>query len=191
MKKLLILIVLGTGWFSAFAQNQDGILQSIRFDLNGSVVVPSSLSSAIGPGLGFGFASRDLDVMLLTRMAMYDMDTISPRQFYQGLLRADIKFPLPDSPLVILGGIGVGASYGLDLPKTSVPGNERFAGIAPSFELSTGVLFPLNQTISAIGRIGYAMNNFRIDEFNSLKYSGFLTEIGIRFALGNTVPLQY
>lgn len=195
MKKLLFAIMLTGLLFSMNAQGKTSFWDRLRFDINTSALVPSSQSAAFAPAFGFGFSSYDLDVMALGRLALYDMGSVNPRNFIQGLLRTDVKFHLSDSPLIILGGLGVGYSIGNDLPNPAFDGtpatSKRTSAGGISMEITSGVMFPLNQNIAALARLGYAYNNFRINDLTALNYSGFIMEIGVRVALGNTVPLQY
>ncbi|MCB1199396.1 MAG: hypothetical protein KDK41_02025 [Leptospiraceae bacterium] len=177
------------------AYRQPTFVDRLRIDLNGNMIVPASSSAVIGPGFGFGFATRDIDIMLLTRMGLYDLDQTVSRQLYQGLLRADIKFRFNNTPLILLAGIGFGASYGADLSRPGVDSVTnlplKFTGIGQTFELSSGVLFPLNQTIAATARLGYASTSFSPDSTTSVSIGGPSLEIGVRIAFGPTVELNY
>ncbi len=164
----------------------------MRVDFNTVAYKPAAVDWAAGGGLAIGFATRDIDFMLASRFLQYDLGTIKPREIIHAFLRADIKFALPNFPVTLLTGMGLGAgsaSVMYNTPYSSRPEEKIISG--PLGELSFGVMFPVSQTISLLGRTMLLYNILRINDVTGVDISGVGFELGVRFAFENTRGLDY
>lgn len=180
-------------------------VERLRFDFGASGAGFKEATTGVGGFFGAGYALQDFNFFLVGKFHAYDLDKKSTSSLISSMFLAETKFDLFPIPVRLLGGLGLGMIFGEAPVIKSSGGIGTESSDAFLVEAQFGAEYPISQSVSVFAKAfaNYAIlngynENSSLPGFDaenapdvSTDMSGAGIDIGLRFALGSTVPLRY
>ena len=149
-----------------------------KIDAGAATYGTAKLRGSVGINMNFLLSLGFLDFALNNRFFLVGLT--GNEYLYQGALAVYYRQVLPNTPVVLFAGPGVGAAMSL--------GGAASTGFM--FDATAGAELSITQRMAAVAKIYFAGMLFSADGATT-QLNGAGVEVGLRFAFGDTKRLPY